>query len=100
MAEHTPGLWVVERSQRCFLVVSKDEMKDWPILVAQTGSDIEIDRANARLIAAAPELLERLSDLCDRAERARALLRRDGGFWGMLDTTRERAAIAKAAAEE
>ncbi len=100
MTEHTSGPWEVERSQGCFLVVSRNEPKDWPILVAQTGSAVEIDEANARLIAAAPDLLNALDSLLCRI----AVNGDDVGIISDAYTIRAIqkafAAVAKATAEE
>ena len=53
------------------------------------------DQANARLIAAAPELLAALENAWDRMDRARSLLITETSPWKMLDTSLDRAALAK-----
>lgn len=56
-AKHTPGPWTV----RSTCIYTADEHEDW---VASCGNGQvarqQINKANARLIAAAPELLEAL----------------------------------------
>jgi len=61
-----------------------------------------INHPDARLIKASPDLLEALEDCCTRMERCRSILQdpKCGGNpesnWGILDTQKARAAIAKA----
>ena len=96
-ATHTPGPWIVDRDMRgignapVIGVVTSDHRA-----VANCGTYGE---ANARLIAAAPELLAALRELADIGE-AGVIERRETGkpTWGALDAiqTIARAAIAKA----
>ena len=95
MAEPTSGHWVIERSERRFLILSKRESKDCPILIAQTGSDIDVDEANARLIAAAPELLRACLAFVDWDENPHTTEIGAGALRRIMA-----AAIAKASAEE
>ena len=69
MSKHTPGPWLIE-AQNCHFgdiatVHNTDEK--WVTIYAphwmETGMDEKEQSANARLIAAAPELLESLVDL-------------------------------------
>jgi hypothetical protein len=97
-SRHTPGPWTWERHND---EDRRYHSSDWRlapgILLPDTESGTpggdEIDRANARLIAAAPDLLEAL--------RLAEILYREGilgvpdGFWDKVHNAR-RAAIAKA----
>ena len=75
MAQHTPGPWVLEDplGPELLSIVVGDQPYDW-LHVAQvsvTGNHNEGDlpkaqaKANARLIAAAPDLLEALREATD-----------------------------------
>lgn len=71
--------------------------REWPW---QAAGDMyqadEIARLAAHSQAQAARIaeLERaLADLAERAERARSILQREGGNWGMLDTAAARAAL-------
>lgn len=92
--KHTPGDWTVNGP---YHIVASTPQGDPPIIVAQIISlrngRIEEKDANARLIAAAPELLEALEMLLVITNsRGESLGLDDGG--PVLD--RARAAIAKA----
>lgn len=79
-AQHTPGPWQARGSHKCDdfgIVVQNDAAEGGWMVVAECFSDlrrsgeraVEEAAANARLIAAAPDLLdalERLSAQCDR----------------------------------
>lgn len=91
-AAHTPGPWHVERACGRYEIWPKDQ--------GQTHSYIGTiqEEANARLIAAAPELLELLIDIgqwleagLTRGQISRATVNRDGDL-----VTQIRAVIAKA----
>ncbi|WP_139384302.1 hypothetical protein [Bosea thiooxidans] len=87
-AKHTPGPWRAELQTTNYRSGAKTLCitKDCDTGVAQTIAQIvgiDARQANARLIAAAPELLEALEDICDTL-----------GECGM--TVKARAAIAKA----
>ncbi len=60
--KHTPGPWMIhDMEERVVVTVSKKPS----ICIADTaaiGTPLEVNRANARLIAAAPELLEALRE--------------------------------------
>jgi len=74
-AQHTPGPWkpAMQHSQQ--LVTIPDKTHGWRCLVVETsngdiiarayGATPEIAEANARLIAAAPELLDALENLAN-----------------------------------
>lgn len=74
-AKHTPGPWTFSRSDQFgdarFYVAQADgapytpHYSDVATLIAETvpSERVSIQEANARLIAAAPELLEALKDL-------------------------------------
>ena len=91
MTQHTPGPWVTDRNQHGECHV----MDEFGIAIADMAVDyssikkIEEHEANARLIAAAPELLEALKDMLDGHEDACT-----GYGEGAAD--KARAAIAKA----
>lgn len=89
MSARTPGPWVTDdvyKDDIARYVMS--EVLPFPRTIArlELGQDRAEQEANARLIAAAPELLEALQDLCDTL-----------GECGM--TEKARAAIAKATGE-
>ena len=71
MSAHTKGPWAIDWNVSRIDVFSSDAATLIAIIRRSTPSDgIDADaRANARLIAAAPELLEAL---CDLAESVRA----------------------------
>jgi len=71
MSAHTPGPWVAKKA------TVRGEVNEWYVtegegvaVIASCVTDIagEPSEANARLIAAAPELLEALEGLCGLAE--------------------------------
>jgi hypothetical protein len=70
---HTPGPWVVEDSrklkskklrQELLMVVARDG--GMPGLIVNSGTVTKTDEANARLIAAAPDLLDALEEIVAR----------------------------------
>ena len=76
MSTHTPGPWGwIEKNGNAFLIqANDDEAKEYPGLkcIADDGSaygeygrKIEPDSADAKLIAAAPDLLEALEQFVD-----------------------------------
>ena len=95
-AKHTPGPWAFSRSDNFgdarFYVAQQDgapytpNYSDVATLIAETvsGERVSIQEANARLIAAAPELLEALQEMVEIAESQGHIVKR------------ARAAIAKA----
>jgi hypothetical protein len=87
MSKHTPGPWHTAGEQGVQIRSAKDQIaKVWTM----RGNEW---KANARLIAAAPELLEALKEIVDAA---------DGAGWEQLDPSfkKARAAIAKATGEQ
>jgi len=66
MAKHTPGPWRVAYGNRLEIRGPRDEI-GWPVPVVYNAGlhTDETDQANARLIAAAPELLAALQALTD-----------------------------------
>ncbi len=95
MTKHTPGPWSLRGS-----TIRGPHLKDpegRTRIVAKAiwdkGTYIDETEANARLIAAAPELVEALEDLVCLAERA---MRESDGEWMVDEELRDaRAAIAK-----
>ena len=61
-AQHTPGPWSIAEGDGCFIVETDDSTVRFVVM----GLNMEGDRSNAQLIAAAPNLLEALLD-CRRA---------------------------------
>ena len=89
-AQHTPGPWVVDRdASGNGISTTIESNRFWITGVIKFPGPGFSDEANARLIAAAPELLEALCLLLDRIESP------DG-----LPMKKARAAIAKATGEQ
>lgn len=97
MSKHTPGPWWVEIGDE-----TESWAEQWPRIVSENYEvvgteglygDFETDCANARLIAAAPELLEALM-LCREHMYAHASNTDDGAFDALVK------AIAKATGEQ
>ena len=91
-ATHTPGPWVVHPTAHHPAVRSVGTSDTGPRRICTVGSmnGNPVDKENARLIAAAPELLEaaiELKDVCNRPSAARTRAE----AWRKLDK-----AIAKA----
>lgn len=96
MASHTPGPWRVEiragdewyfgggNDQEFVIRGLKDPEAGGDDPIAVYSADTEEDRANARLISAAPELLEALKEVIKVSDRA------------TVEFDAARAAIAKA----
>jgi len=59
MSEHTPGPWFIYKDEHEFVILQNRPVKN-ATAIAIVYSDDKPDEANARLIAAAPELLEAL----------------------------------------
>jgi hypothetical protein len=88
-AQHTPGPWEVFKGLYGYGIKG---------ICGGYHGDIDIE-ADARLIAAAPELLDALKQLTKDAERVKEVMLREVGI-GMVDEvglSLARAAIAKAA---
>lgn len=62
MAEHTPPPWDYDADE---LFIIKEGLADIACMCVGSGVDRETALANARLIAAAPELLEALNNLSE-----------------------------------
>ena len=100
MGAHTPGPWMLDVRQRfsCGIRVSDAdgcliyESRSWHDAAQKARADNE---AEARLIAAAPDLLEALRDLYDAAEQPLDDPMADGQRWACY-IRQARAAIAKA----
>ena len=90
--QHTPGPW--RASSQCIVEPTNATVA---ITMANACDSVEQRDANARLIAAAPDLLEALKDLLDRAERQAAgmLVEASCEVW-YAHRDAARAAIAKA----
>ena len=97
MSEHTPGPWTIEKCPKATAVTDGES---WPWLVSYNDGEYEgclalvqtqNAEANAKLIAAAPELLEALEMMLDMSEM--------GGFGKSAAEDTARAAIAKAKGE-
>ena len=98
MTKHTPGPWRVEQKVVRAHVFAEHIGMDCHVATCfgpnpASPDDIEaIALANARLIAAAPDLLAALED-------AALALEETGGRWAVAAAGRARAAIAKAKGE-
>ena len=95
MSKHTPGPWASNEYTTSVSVPLKavDCERIGFSIVFVNGHRGKEAAANARLIAAAPELLEALKEIVDAA---------DGAGWEQLDPSfkKARAAIAKATGEQ
>jgi hypothetical protein len=85
MSKHTPGPWFSQYDDNGFYEIGSEAVS---LRLAFTHGEGDTDEANARLIAAAPELLEALKDLLYQAK-----LSENEGGWDFEQAT---AAIAKA----
>jgi hypothetical protein len=97
MSEYTPGPWRTSKPQELFGGVWADriEIAD----VASNSLPTEEQRANARLIAAAPDMLAALKAMHDHAveyARINNLFNSDGSPATFHELLQARAAIAKA----
>ena len=94
MSKHTPGPWRVVDSWNDHMV----EGQNGEEIIWQDGphNTPTINEANARLIAAAPDLLEALEDLILLAQ---AVMHENGGYMVDDELSDARAAIAKAKGE-
>lgn len=77
-SKHTPAPWIVDEhtDNGTLIVQSRVEYDPMAIIVCNNGREYTIERqkADARLIAAAPELLEALNGIIDEVTAA------DGGI--------------------
>lgn len=73
MSEHAPGPWTVDKAQVLLGTQDGDEVSDSMGNRVCEVSHLSTKLANARLIAAAPELLEALKGILDSYEAYLAL---------------------------
>ena len=81
MSKHTPGPWAYTKSvnfgHESFNIHQADGAGYTPYMsdvgTTELGEDMEIQEANARLIAAAPQMLEALDELVDLKDRRHML---------------------------
>ena len=104
MSKHTPGPWQFhELRGDDGLGYIRPNPQDYLEIAhhGDTGRSAEENRANARLISAAPELLEALELCINQLERDTELLYDQFTPWAEIPTALEkaRAAIAKAEGE-
>lgn len=97
MAQHTPGPWIADNSRMLTSINAGNKKHIAMVNYFQCGKpefDVcgEEHEANARLIAAAPELLEAVNELMADAE--------DTGEFSYSAMSKARAAIAKAKGEQ
>ena len=102
-AQHTPGPWMVPHFARddvccnCAYVFSESQVGMGSICTIDHGDEnepLEIAKANARLISAAPELLEALQLLIHEVDESAVAGATVYGWKAATDKTR--AAISKA----
>jgi len=96
MIQHTPGPWATNADAKVYSVGRKEwnrtfntEMPEYVASVGGAGKDTA--KSNARLIAAAPELLQHLRALvvrCDEAATRFDGLESCGDFCEIADTAR------------
>lgn len=92
-AKHTPGPWTtddIDQSDFYRYVIGENKIVCRVRLKGFMGNKLEHAEANARLIAAAPDLLDSLSEIFDYAGGA------DSALHDEYVMDRARAAIAKA----
>jgi hypothetical protein len=104
-AKYTPGPWEAENNGQFWEIVPKNRVSAQPYRIGDVcASDPEnpnsgIQEANARLIAAAPELLEALLELDEAYCRAGTNLTRSERAEDRRRLMKARAAVAKATGE-
>jgi hypothetical protein len=105
MSEHTPGPWRVGSWYEGRLAVIVEDVSDMRIITELTGANLAHE-ANARLIAAAPELLEALGTIArfikdgDEIDGEEHEMSIDDAFQTAADAIDiARAAVAKAKGE-
>ena len=98
-AKHTPGPWEVRKTSSGNPFIYSGQLNVAGVAIARPGIDSEASAANARLIAAAPELHAEMLRYLPILERAEA----DPEIWekltdglGIATANGYRAAIAKA----
>lgn len=99
-AKHTPGPWsyapAVPGAQRCFYIAGNQDANNREVDIGTVEGGYYSCEANARLIAAAPDLLEALIDTLDFLERHSNRWDGVNGKHPQVVVTAARAAIAKA----
>jgi hypothetical protein len=70
MAEHTEGPWKFSQTHEHKMTIRSAKRGDYvaEITLGDGAADALLDEANARLIAAAPEMLSVLADVADELE--------------------------------
>lgn len=97
MSKHTPGPWVLRTRERWGPTVRVGDLYVWLAGIVPSSERPGEHEANARLIAAAPDLLASLKEMLDKGEGCAAC-----GFGAPgcgCRYERARAAIAKAEGE-
>ena len=101
--KHTPGPWVAQPTvdSTCHNIFGTSKNQEYHIGTLQGGSraDVQIAKANARLIAAAPELLEALQYCLEAANAYEAKALYSGNLHEIVQE-KARAAIAKARGQQ
>lgn len=94
MSKHTPGPWWLDDDG----FIASGNGDTYETIADPHCSDLDIDEreANARLIAAAPELLEALEELVEQCETAQGL---SDYNYGKFDLVHALKAISKARGE-
>lgn len=91
MNQHTPGPWTIENHGSTYIISKPGDGYITRDVCRMDGSTMSAfaQKANAHLIAAAPDLLEALQEIISAA---------DGDGWSQLDAgfSKARAAIARA----
>ena len=101
MSKHTPGPWTIRKTLRRIVVFS--ESRRWRDIAGLQHYNSPERESNARLIAAAPDMLAALEAICEHANEAWAALDHDyhevlaGNLGDAVDQAR--ATIAKAKGE-
>ena len=88
MSKHTPGPWVASRGGFLCQIAINSESDTLAVVYGENGEN----KANASLIAAAPDLLEAIEDLMEAVK--------DHYEAGGYEWKQARAAIAKAKGEQ
>jgi len=99
-----PGPWVASKTDRSIGPISRDDDQSYgmilPVAWVEFDGNDEFQKANANLIAAAPDLLEALQDMLSGWKHIRAM---HGDLYGIgWDRAQDKAqaAISKALGEE
>ena len=107
MSQHTPGPWIAQQtayeghaSGAWYILAPKGPDARSPSVAHVKQSTIQPMEANARLIAAAPAMLEALEDLVSLAEHAMRDANRDGGEYDIAEDLKAARAALRAAKGE